>query len=88
MHIVTATELARNFSSMLDKVEFKHEELVVVRNNHEVARVIPAPARMNALEAMTDIYRTLPEDAAAGWLKDSRNVGKQLKDEVRDPWAS
>ncbi len=88
MHIVTATELARNFSAMLDKVEFKHEELVVVRNNHEVARVIPAPARMTALEAMTDIYSTLPEDAAAGWLKDSRKVGKHLKDEVRDPWAS
>jgi hypothetical protein len=43
---------------------------------------------MTALEAMADIYRTLPEEAAGGWLKDSRRAEKGLKDEVRDPWAS
>jgi prevent-host-death family protein len=88
MRTVTATELARNFRAMLDKVEFKHEELIVVRNNHEVARIIPGLARMTALEAMADLYRTLPEDAAKGWLEDSRKTGAGLKDEVRDPWAS
>lgn len=88
MYTVTATELSRNFRVMLDKVEFKHEELIVVRNNHEVARIIPGPATMTALEAMADIYRTLPEDAAAGWLEDSRRTERGLKDEVRDPWAS
>ena len=88
MLTVTATEFARNFREMLDKVEFKHEELIVVRNNHEVARIIPGPARMNALEAMADLYRTLPEDAAEGWMEESRQTGDILKDEVRDPWAS
>jgi prevent-host-death family protein len=88
MRTVTATELARNFRAMLDKVEFKHEELIVVRNNHEVARIIPGPARMTALEAMADLYRTLPEDAAEGWLEESRQTGESLKDEVRDPWPS
>ena len=88
MLTVTATEFARNFREMLDKVEFKHEELIVVRNNHEVARIIPGPARMNALEAMADLYRTLPEDAAEGWMEESRQTGDSLKDEVRDPWAS
>lgn len=38
MRIITATELARNFRAMFDKVEFKHEELIVIRNNHEVTR--------------------------------------------------
>jgi PHD/YefM family antitoxin component YafN of YafNO toxin-antitoxin module len=88
MRTVTATELARNFRAMFDTVEFKHESLIVIRNNHEVARIMPGPATMTALEAMADIYRTLPEDAAADWLKDSRRTGKTLKDEVRDPWAS
>lgn len=69
-------------------VEFKREELIVVRNNHEVARIIPGPATMTALEAMADIYRTLPDEAARGWLKDSRSAEKKLTDEVRDPWAS
>lgn len=88
MRSVTATELARNFRAMLDKVEFKHEELIVIRNNHEVARIIPGPATMTALEAMADIYRTLPEEAASGWLKESRRAEKGLEDEVCDPWAS
>lgn len=88
MHTVTATELSRNFRVMLDKVEFKHEELIVIRNNHEVARIIPGPATMTALEAMADIYRTLPEDAAVDWLEDSRWTEQGGNDEVRDPWAS
>ena len=88
MQTVTATELSRNFRVMLDKVEFKHEELIVIRNNHEVARIIPGPATMTALEAMSDIYRTLPEDAAVDWLEDSRRTERGLNDEVRDPWAS
>ncbi len=88
MQTVTATELSRNFRVMLDKVEFRHEELIIVRNNHEVARIIPGPATMTALEAMADIYRTLPEDAAVDWLEDSRRTERGLKDEVRDPWAS
>ncbi len=88
MHTVTATELSRNFRVMLDKVEFKHEELIVVRNNHEVARIIPGPATMTALEAMTDIYGILSEDAAVDWLDDSRRTERGLNVEVRDPWAS
>lgn len=88
MRTVTATELARNFRAMLDNVEFKHEQLIIIRNNHEVARVIPGPATMTAVEAMTDIYHTLSEDTAKGWLKDSRKHKKTLRDEVRDPWAS
>lgn len=87
MRIVTATELARNFRTMFDQVEFKHEELIVIRNNHEVARIVPGPATMTALEAMTDLYRTLPEEAARDWLADSLRV-EGLADEVRDPWAS
>jgi len=88
MRTITATELARNFRAMFDKVEFNHEELAVIRNNHEVARIIPGPATMTALEAMADIYRTLPEEAASGWLNDARPEEQELSDEVRNPWVS
>lgn len=88
MNTVTATELARNFRAMFDKVEFKREELIVIRNKHEVARIIPGPVTMTALEAMVDLYRTLPEDAAHDWLKDAQSAKEELLDEVRDPWAS
>ena len=41
---------------------------------------------MTALEAFTDLYRTLPEEAGAGWLADSLESG--LDAEVRNPWES
>jgi hypothetical protein len=82
---VTATELARNFKEMFDLVEFHGE---VVRNNHQVARIVPEPATMTALEAMSDFYRTLPDDVGAGWLQDIRKNGKGMSQQVRDPWVS
>jgi PHD/YefM family antitoxin component YafN of YafNO toxin-antitoxin module len=88
MRVVTATELARNFKKMLDLVEFKGEELVVVRNNHEVAKVTQGQSKMTAIEAMADLYHTLPEDAAKDWLKDSRKSKGGSILEVRDPWDS
>lgn len=86
---ITATELARKFKQMMNLVEFQGEELIIVRNNHQVARIIPGLATMTALEAMSDLYRTLPEDAGATWIKDSREgVTTADLSEVRDPWAS
>jgi antitoxin (DNA-binding transcriptional repressor) of toxin-antitoxin stability system len=86
--IVTATELARKFKEMFDLVEFHGEELTVVRNNRQVARIVPGPATMTALEAMSDLYRTLPEDAGAGWLQDISKNEKGMSQQVRDPWVS
>lgn len=87
MQKVTATDLSRNFRVMLNRVEFQHEELLIVRNNFPVARLIPGPATMTAAEAFGDLYRTLPQDAGKTWLADSRLDDRQ-NDEVRDPWAS
>lgn len=87
MQTVTATDLARNFRVMLNRVEFQHEELLIMRNNFPVARLVPGPAIMTAAEAFTDLYRTLPEGAGESWLKDSR-LSEAGNSEVRDPWAS
>jgi hypothetical protein len=42
---------------------------------------------MTALEAMADIYRTLPPDAAEGWIEESR-LSPHLSNEIRNPWDS
>jgi PHD/YefM family antitoxin component YafN of YafNO toxin-antitoxin module len=86
MKSITATALARNLKSMLDQVEFKRETLSIVRNNQQIARIIPGAAQQNALEAMADLFRVLSDDDARSWVRDSRTKGsvKQL----RDPWAS
>ena len=85
---ITATELSRKFKQMMNLVEFQGEELIIIRNNHQVARIIPGPATMTALEAMSDIYRTLPEDAGATWVSDSREGNIDSLSNLRDPWAT
>jgi antitoxin (DNA-binding transcriptional repressor) of toxin-antitoxin stability system len=91
MKTITATELARNLSEILDRLAVEGEELVIERNHRQVARLVPGPGRVTAIEAMSDLYRTLPEDAAATWEADSRASGlrgRRLPKGVRDPWAS
>lgn len=91
MKTITATELARTLSAVLDRLALEREEIVIERNHRQAARLSPAPGRLTALEALADLYRTLPEDAAADWEADSRASGLQgerLAKGVRDPWAS
>ncbi len=91
MKTITATDLARNLRRVLDRLAIEGEEIVIERNREQVARLLPGPARQTALEAMADLYQTLPEDAAATWEADSRKgrwKGSRLDKGIRDPWAS
>lgn len=91
MRKITATALARNLSAELDRLAIEGEHVVIERNHREVARLVPGAAHLTALEAMGDLYRTLPEQAAARWERDSR-AGGGLSDRVakgvRNPWDS
>lgn len=87
MRTISATEAARNFSRVLDLVEHESEEIIVVRNNQPVAKLVPCARRLTALEALADLYRTLPYKEGARWLKDSRRMGRRARGHVRDPWA-
>lgn len=91
MRTITATELARNLRRVLDRLVIGGEEIVIERNREEIGRLVPGPARQTALEAMGDLYRTLPEAAAATWEADSRRgrwKGSRLDKGIRDPWPS
>ena len=87
MKTISATEMARSFSRVLDSLERGDEEIVVVRNHHPVARLVPGAPRVTALEALADLYRTLDDAEGAGWLRDLKAADQALKKEVRDPWA-
>jgi antitoxin (DNA-binding transcriptional repressor) of toxin-antitoxin stability system len=88
MQTITATELARNLRQVLDRLAMGGEDLVVERNQRPIARLLSIPPRQTALEAMADVYRTLPEAAGQGWLEDARGSDAALGNELRDPWAS
>lgn len=88
MKTITATDFARNVRQYLDSVEFRGEEYAVTRNRHPVARLAGGAARMTALQAMSDLYRTLPDGAAKGWVRDSRASGLRNRSRnPRNPWG-
>ena len=84
---MTATEVGRNFSRVLDTLERGDEEIIVLRGRHPVARMIPGAPRMTALEALGDLYRTLDDAEGEAWLEDVAGADRRLRREVRDPWA-
>lgn len=91
MKTLTVTEVARNFSSVMDGVEAKQEEIVLVRNRKPIARLVPEPPEQDALEVLGDLYRTLDDktaDALVQAIGGSKKVGRGTLNELRDPWAS
>ena len=82
---IKVTEFSRNLKSILNRVERNHEEIVLIRNQEKIARIIPGSPCLNAMQAMADLYKTLPEEAAKDWIKDSRMKGN-LRKELRNPW--
>ena len=89
MKTITATELARNLSEVLDRLVKDGEEVLIERNRKQVAKLLPVPGMRTALEALADLYRTLPDGAAEGWSEGTRGVlaGDTIA-AVGDPWAS
>ncbi|HEX4087026.1 MAG TPA: hypothetical protein VHY22_19080 [Chthoniobacteraceae bacterium] len=88
---MTVTEVARNFSSVMDGVESEQEEIVLVRNQKPVARLVPEPPDMTALEVLGDLYRTLDDETAeslAKAIKSARKSGRGKLNDLRNPWAS
>ncbi|MGC1955392.1 MAG: type II toxin-antitoxin system Phd/YefM family antitoxin [Gammaproteobacteria bacterium] len=90
MKTITSTELARNLRQILDQLATEGGEVVIERNRRPVACIVGVTPRQTALQAMADLYRTLPEDAAASWEQDSRLAlgGEHTESGVRDPWVS
>ncbi len=91
MKTMTVTEVARNFSSVMDGVESDQEEVILVRNHKPIARLVPEPPEMTALEVLGDIYRTLDDgtaDALADAVKQSRKGPRGTLKELRNPWVS
>lgn len=87
MKTMTATEIARGFRRVLDALEHGGEEIVVMRNNHPVARLVPGAPRLKAIEALGDLYRVLDDAEGEAWAADAVKTDRRLVAERRDPWA-
>ena len=84
------TDVARNFSAVLDAVERDQEEVVLVRNQRHVARLVPEAPRQDALSVFGDLYRTLDDrtaEALSAAIASNRKRRRGRVAELRNPWA-
>ena len=91
MKILTVTEVARNFSAVMDGVERNREEIILVRNHKTIARLVPESRAQNAIEVLGDLYRTLDDktaDALAAAVGRSRKGNGKNLEGLRNPWDS
>ena len=90
MHTVSSTEFARNLSQMLDQVEHQGVTISIVRNQKQIATVVPQSRHQSAMEAFGDLYRPLQGAVKDDWMADIRRVDKfhkgSLSGKVQDPW--
>ena len=84
MQAISATELARNTSKILDRILSRGEGVAVERNRMVIAQIVPAARTMTAAEALAGLVASHSKEQAAAWLRDSRGEFDQT---VRDPWA-
>jgi prevent-host-death family protein len=80
MKTVNATEVARNFSEVLDGVEHRHQTYVVTRGGKPIARITPVPSA-NGLEVKR-LLRDQTSDAT--WASDLAALRASLTPEERD----
>jgi antitoxin (DNA-binding transcriptional repressor) of toxin-antitoxin stability system len=87
---LSVTNVARHFSAVLDNLERDQEEIVLVRNQRTIARLVPEARRQDALSVFGDLYRTLDDktaDALSAAITSQRKSRRGRVSELRDPWA-
>lgn len=89
MKQMTVDEVANDFSGVLSQVESNKEEVVILRDNHQVARIVPEPAGQTARQVFSDLYQTLDPEAAEVWSQTIRSQGSRGSlAELRCSWDS
>jgi prevent-host-death family protein len=59
---ITATEAARGFADILNRVRYQGESYEVLRNGEAVARIVPAgPTRALTAGEITELIASLPQ---------------------------
>jgi len=67
------------------------EEVVLIRNQKPIARLVPESPAQNASEVLGDLYRTLDDKTAEALVKaiSQANKGKgKTLNALRNPWGS
>lgn len=88
MQTISASDLARNTSEILERV-LTGETISVMRNRTQIAHIVPARRTMTAAQAVAGLEGKLTLAQGDSWLKESRREFDQgeFDEEVPDPWG-
>lgn len=87
---ITATEAARNFSDLLNRVRYRGESFTIERSGEVVAEISPPATfkRPSTGAELAEFFRNLPP-VDPDWADDMQKVIDSQPVEVpRDPWES
>ncbi len=91
MKTLNVAEAVKNFGAVLVSLENEHEEILLVRDDLPVARLVPEPECQDAAVFFADLHDTL-DDATADELlrgvEESRSGGKATLSQLCNPWDS
>lgn len=89
MTTISATEAARNFSEMLNRVRYRGEEFVIVRGGETVARLGPEPgAAHRPLANWSDLVALFARRRRdASFADDLEEIQRTQPAVGGDPWA-
>jgi antitoxin (DNA-binding transcriptional repressor) of toxin-antitoxin stability system len=82
MQFISASDLARNTSAILERI-LMGETVSVMRNRTEIAHIVPAKRTMTVGQAIAGLEGGLSPAQGESWLKESRG---DFDEAVRNPW--
>ncbi len=87
---VTATEAARQFSELMNRVKYQGQSFEVIRGNEIVARIVPAgpasPVRVSDLGNLLAQLPALDEGDAATFERDLAEIRDATGREETSEW--
>ena len=85
---ITATEAARNLSDFLNRVRYRGESFLIVRNGEEVGMLGPITSgKPRTLRQLVELVKKMgpPDDE---FVSDLEEIHRQQPALPRDPWPS
>ena len=64
---ISATEAARRFSDILNRVVYRREEFVIERGGEAVCRIVPAGSPRYTLADLSNLLSAIPKPDPAFW---------------------
>lgn len=67
MNRLSATEAARRFSDLINRVFYRREEFVIERAGQPVCRIVPAGTPKFTVRDMVELLKTVPKPDEEYW---------------------